>query len=429
MSKNIVAVATAHGYAGIGVVRVSGTDLLQLAYELTRLDDIVPNYAYYCAFLDKHVQPIDYGLLLYFKSPHSFTGEDVLELQAHGSPIILNMLVTRCCELGCVLANPGEFSYRAYQNNKIDLIQAESIIDIIYAENQLSAQGAVRSLSGVFSDKVNVVLQQLIKSRMLIEAFLDFPEEDLELVGDNILQQLLSVQHEMQQLVMSAEQGVTLNDGFDIAIIGAPNVGKSTLFNALADEDVAIVTNIAGTTRDVLKQKITINGISCNLIDTAGVHDTQDYIEQLGITRALNIARTCHLCLLVLDASVSDQPQLMFDVPAIVVHNKSDLLQSYDLNELYVSAKTGHNLDLLRRSILDRLGCGQNTPVFTARSRHHTLIKSSLQHVDYAIEHYTMVDISAESLRLAQLELSKITGEYTPDDLLGEIFSKFCVGK
>jgi tRNA modification GTPase len=441
----IVAIATATGYAGVGVIRISGNNLLPLAGLITQVKALEPRYAKYTNFYDANDEVIDSGLLLFFTAPYSFTGQDVIELQCHGSPMVLQMLLKRCLELGCRLAKPGEFSQRAYLNGKLDLVQAESIIDLIHAESEASAKSATRSLQGKFSGYVNQINQRLINLRMFVEASLDFPEEDIEFVATaKIKNKLQDLQAEIEQLLASSAQGVLLNNGANIVIIGRPNVGKSSLLNALANEEVAIVTAIAGTTRDIVKEKIIINGIAFNLIDTAGIRDTDDLVEKIGIERALNALTSAEICLIIIDDSVGitceDEKILVkiaSSMPRIFVHNKIDLTQKEAavsvLNNnvhVFISAKLGLGIDTLRKQMLDLIGFNsQASDTFIARTRHVEAIKNTLLHIANAFSNWQNLEILAEELRYAHNCLSEITGEFGSDDLLGEIFSKFCIGK
>jgi tRNA modification GTPase len=488
---NIVAIATANGQAGVGIIRISGINLLPLITKLTTIksiDKIKPRYAHYVDFincndnskdsnsnkddnskinqlnkLDELSEVIDSGVLLYFPTPHSFTGEDVIEIQGHGSPIILQMLIKSCLNLGCRLAEAGEFSKRAYLNGKIDLLQAESILDLIHAESEAAAKGAVKSLRGIFSKHINQINEQLINLRMFIEATLDFPEEDIEFIANaKIKDKLINLQSTLQILLNSTKCGVLLNNGINIVIIGRPNVGKSSLLNALANEDIAIVTDIAGTTRDIVREKIIINGIVCNIIDTAGIRSTTDVVENIGIKRAFNAIQTAQLCLVLIDETIGiteDDNKILAQIPAeiprIFVHNKIDLTdfvgneagidrqhiahiqqqEYYQQQHVYISAKHQLGLDILRNVILDMIGFNMtsesynSSDIFTARTRHLDAVNRTISHIDTALLNWQQLEIAAEELRYGHNSLSEITGEFTADDLLGEIFSKFCIGK
>jgi tRNA modification GTPase len=444
-SHNIVAIATANGYAGVGIIRISGIDALEIAYQLTHHKTFTPKLATYTKFYSLKGEVLDSGLVIYFKSPNSFTGEDIVELQGHGSPIALQMIIRRCLELGCNMAEPGEFSRRAYLNGKIDLVQAESIIDLIHAESEATAKGALKSLHGEFSRQINIINEQLIDLRMFVEATLDFPEEDIEFIANAKIRDKLTILVEsMEKLLSNTTQGVLLNNGANIVIIGRPNVGKSSLLNALANEDIAIVTDIAGTTRDIVKEKIIINGIAFNIIDTAGIRDTTDIVEKIGIERAFNAANSADICLVLVDATIgvtASDTSMLSSVPAtipkIFVHNKVDLLDSTTpANEnlgdthIYISAKVGTGIDTLRTEILATIGFdSNNSDVFIARTRHLDAIRRSVEHIHLGFHHWNNLEILAEELRYAHNSLSEITGEFSSDDLLGEIFSRFCIGK
>ncbi len=443
---NIVAVATATGYAGIGVIRISGTNLLPLISQLCHKDNIKPRYAHYGDFYDQFGTVIDSGLIIYFAAPNSFTGEEVLELQGHGSPVVLNMLLKRCLELGCRMAEAGEFTKRAYLNGKIDLVQAESIADLIHAESEAAAKGALKSLHGKFSQQIDRISERLINLRMFVEATLDFPEEDIEFIANaKIRDKLAVVQQEIYNLLGTTEQGVILNNGANIVIVGRPNVGKSSLLNALANEDVAIVTDIAGTTRDIVRQKIIIDGIPFNIIDTAGIRVTQDVVEQIGIERALQAAASADLAMILIDDSIgvseADQQivdQLPANLPRLYLHNKIDLsggaakiLAVDGETNIYLSAKHKQGIDLLRSKLLSLIGWNKSTAddIYLARTRHLDAMRKTVRHIDYAFEMWEHLEILAEELRYAHGSLGEITGEFTADDLLGVIFSEFCIGK
>lgn len=443
---NIAAIATANGYAGIGIIRISGKHALSITKKIIGTDRVItPRQASYCDFLNQNGEIIDSGLVIYFKAPHSFTGEDVVELHGHGSPVALNMLLQECLGLGCRLADAGEFSRRAFLNNKIDLIQAESIIDLIQAESEAGVKSALKSLKGQFSEHIQAINQQLIDLRMFVEATLDFPEEDIEFIANaKIHAKLKSLQQEIHLLLNSTKQGVLLNNGANIVIVGRPNVGKSSLLNALANEDIAIVTTIAGTTRDIVKEKIIINGIAFNIIDTAGIRDTQDIVEQIGIERALAATQNAEICLVLMDDSIgitADDKKILNQLPAnikqIFVHNKIDLTQKTEkveshaeIHHVFISAKHKLGINLLRNTILDLIGFDSNNhDIFIARTRHLNNMRRAIGYIDTAFNNWNNLEILAEELRYAHNELTQITGEFSSDDLLGEIFSKFCIGK
>ena len=472
---NIVAVATAPGYAGIGIVRISGANLLAIAQTLTGKTEIKTRTAIYCDLYAANGDILDSGLILYFKAPHSFTGEDVLEIQGHGSPVVLQMLVKRCLELGCRLALPGEFSRRAYLNGKLDLLQAESIIDLIHAESESGAKGALQSLKGTFSKHVHAINQRLIDLRMFVEASIDFPEEDIEFIATaKIKTKLEVVQQEINKLLANTRQGVLLNNGANVVIIGRPNVGKSSILNVLANEEIAIVTDIAGTTRDTIKEKVIVNGIALNIIDTAGIRDTQDVVEKIGIERAIDALNNAALCLIIVDATIGITPddemilaKIPAEMPRLVVHNKIDLVNTidqvrlpvkdqavipdksaviqdlirdpfvdrnsatdYSASNMYISAKNNLGIDELRSAILQAVGYDNNKhDIFIARTRHLDAMLRAVTHIDYAFANWNHLELIAEELRYAQNNLNEITGEFTSDDLLGEIFSRFCIGK
>ena len=445
IQDNIAAIASGSGQAGVGVIRISGNNLGELARILSGKQNLKPRFAHYGEFVDASGEIIDSGLIIWFDAPRSFTGEDVLELQGHGSPVVLNMLLRRCLELGCRLAEAGEFTKRAYLNGKLDLVQAESIADLIHAESEATAKGALKSLKGEFSRHIEVINEQLINLRMFVEATLDFPEEDIEFIANaKIKQKLETLREQIHQLLSSTQQGVILNNGANIVIIGRPNVGKSSLLNALANEEVAIVTSIAGTTRDIVRQKIIVDGVPFNIIDTAGIRETQDVVEQIGIERALAAIKDADLALILIDDSVGMSEEdtqilgkLPTELPRIFVHNKIDLssgtasvIESESDTQVYISAKLDLGIDLLRQKLLSLIGWENSaSDVFLARTRHLDAMHIAVTHIDNAFSNWQSLEILAEELRYSHTALSSITGEFSADDLLGVIFSKFCIGK
>jgi tRNA modification GTPase len=445
VSDKIVAITTANGYAGVGIVRISGYDLINIIQIITKKKTLNPRFATYSNIYFENGEIIDSAILLYFPGPNSFTGEDVLEIQTHGSPVVLQMILKLCIKLGCRLANPGEFSQRAYENGKLDLVQAESIIDLIHAESEIAAKSAVRSLQGKFSNKITIIKNEMINLRMFVEASLDFPEEDIEFILEaKIFEKLLNLKNQMEDLLTNSKQGVLINNGINLVIIGRPNVGKSTLLNTLANEEIAIVTDIAGTTRDIVKQKIIINGLLFNIIDTAGIRNTKDIVEQIGIEKAKDAIKNADLCLIIFDESVgmleADQDiinLLPYEMAKIYVHNKIDLISTEnfivdkDGSNVYISAKLNLGIEKLRDIILNKVGYNNTieSDTYTARTRHINAINKTLEHIDSAFNKWQNLEILAEELRYAHNKLSEITGEFTSDQLLGEIFSKFCIGK
>lgn len=439
----IAAIATAQGRGGVGVVRISGHDLSAIAINL--LGDLpAPRRASYRDFLDEKGDILDQGIALYFSAPHSFTGEDVLELQGHGGPAILQLLLQRCLNLGARLASPGEFTKRAFLNDKLDLAQAESVADLIEANTAEAARSAMRSLRGEFSSVIHGLVDELIVLRMLVEAMLDFPEEDVDAL--DITQRdrrLSSLQERVKQTLDTARQGSLLREGAYVVIAGQPNVGKSSLLNRISGEDIALVSDIPGTTRDVIRQAIQIRGVPLHIIDTAGLRDSEDVVENMGIVRTHETLHRADLILLLLDAAngltAQDEAiigELPENIPLLLVFNKSDLLitppefRSEAFDHVYVSAKTGEGLEELRVKLLEAVGWrDQESGAFMARERHVQALILAQTHLTQAMRVIAQSELFAEELRQAQHALSEITGEFTPDDLLGEIFSRFCIGK
>lgn len=440
----IAAIATPHGAGGIGVVRVSGRSARRIAVALTGKKPKARIF-HFSTFHDAAGLPIDRGLVLFFAGPRSFTGEDVVELHAHGSSVVLDMLLKRVCELGARHARPGEFSERAFLNGKIDLPQAEAIADLIAAGSESAARAAMRSLDGEFSRRVNGIFDHLVRLRAWLEAALDFPEEEIDfLSAPQLNEEMSSLRARTSDLLAATRRGVVLRDGLHVVIVGRPNTGKSSLLNALAQSERAIVTAIAGTTRDVLREAVKLGGIAITLVDTAGLHDAGDVVEREGIRRAHAELARADVVLLVTDtASAEADHALLRNVAVgaarIVVCNKIDVSGDRARSErreselrIHLSARSGEGLDLLR-SELARLG-GQtesNEGSFTARARHVRALHVVSDNLERADAHLKsrVGELAAEELRGAQQALGEITGEFRSDDLLGAIFSTFCIGK
>ncbi|MBY0576589.1 MAG: tRNA uridine-5-carboxymethylaminomethyl(34) synthesis GTPase MnmE [Gallionellaceae bacterium] len=439
-AETIAAIATAQGRGGIGVVRISGQNITALAVAvLGRLP--MARHAAYSNFLDKNGDPMDQGIALYFPAPHSYTGEDVLELQGHGGSAVLQMVLQRCLDLGARLAQPGEFTCRAFLNNKLDLAQAESVVDLIDANTSEAARSALRSLRGEFSAAIHVLVDELIQLRMLVEAMLDFPEEEVDAINFERRNTALScIRSRLQHTLDTAKQGSLLREGVHVAIAGQPNVGKSSLLNCLSGEEVALVSDIPGTTRDVIRQIIQIRGVPLHIMDTAGLRESQDAVENMGIERARQTLGKADLILLLLDASKGMTPQdemileeLPVDTPRLLVYNKADLLggnMPAVPAGVFVSARSGTGIEELRSKLLEAIGWrDQEGGAFMARERHLRALAQAQVHLAQAEVVLSRAELFAEELRLAQRALNEITGEFTPDDLLGEIFGRFCIGK
>jgi tRNA modification GTPase len=460
----IVAIATAAGRGAVGIVRVSGKSLGVFVKVLLGRD-LRAREATYLPFCDASGAPIDQGLALFFPGPHSFTGEDVLELQAHGGPVVLQLLVVRCLEVagqtaagtglallaGLRIAEPGEFTERAFLNNKIDLAQAEAIADLIDASTETAARSATRSLTGTFSREIHALREALIRLRMLVEATLDFPEEEIDFLQQSDAQgQLLALQTGLIDVLRTASQGALLREGITVVIAGQPNAGKSSLLNALAGAELAIVTPIAGTTRDKVQQTIQMEGVPIHVVDTAGLRSSDDVVEQVGIARAWEAIALADAVIFLHDLTRCDAidykaadaviagaitEKLSAKVPVIDVWNKADAVDAVPLLAgIVLSAKTGVGIDALRAQLLSSAGWqASGAGVFIARERHLQALRRVEAHLQEAAMHLGQraqaLDLLAEELRLAQNALGEITGEFTSDDLLGVIFSKFCIGK
>lgn len=438
----IAAIATAPGRGGIGVIRISGARAADIARGL--LDKLpTPRSAKLCTFRDENSQPIDQGLAIFFAAPHSYTGENVLELQGHGGPAVLQRLLKRCLDLGARLAQPGEFTQRAYLNNKLDLAQAESVADLIDAASEQAAISAMRSLQGEFSREIRFQVETLIQIRMLIEATLDFPEEETDfLAAAEVEKKLAQSLSSLQSLRARAQQGALLRDGLQVVLLGQPNVGKSSLLNCLARAEVAIVTAVAGTTRDTVREAIQIHGVPIHIVDTAGLRESTDEVECIGMARTWAAVEQANVALLVMDAcdplNIVDQAilkRLPERLPVLRVFNKIDLLaqdpaREPDRDGVYLSAKTNAGIDQLRERLLELAGWQQaGEDIFLARERHLIALAQAQNSLEHAQAHWPQIELVAEELRQAQTALSAITGEFTADDLLGEIFSRFCIGK
>ena len=440
----IAAIASAPGMGGVGVVRVSGPQVPSIAHDLLGREP-QPRHAHLVALHEADGSLIDRGLLIYFPAPASYTGEHVLELQGHGSPVLLDQLLRRTCALGARLARAGEFTERAFLNGKLDLAQAEAVADLIAARSHAGARAALQSMEGVFSRRVEALLETMIALRVHIEAAIDFPEEEIDFLADPALaRQLVAVRTELSELLREARRGLRLNDGLRVVIVGRPNAGKSSLLNALAGSDRAIVSATAGTTRDVLREQLSLDGIAFELADTAGLRDSHDDVEREGIRRAHGELQRADVALLVTDAQQADVDMellaaLPTNVERLVLVNKIDRDGVTPRSErrdgthwLWASAKTGAGLDALRETLKQLAGAGGGEGAFSARRRHVL----ALEHVDVHLTHAAMQigeqragELAAEELRLAQQVLAEITGTYSSDDLLGAVFSSFCIGK
>jgi tRNA modification GTPase len=430
----IAAIATPAGRGGVGVVRISGSGVP--AISRTILGALPPpRHARFARFRDARGEPIDEGLALYFPAPHSYTGEAVLELQGHAGPVVMQTLLRACLDAGARLAEPGEFTRRAFLEGKLDLAQAEAVADLIDASSQEAARAALRSLSGEFSSAIQALASQLVELRALTEAMLDFPEEEVDTVHrEDAAARLAQVQAQLDAVLAKSRQGSLLRSGIHVVLAGRPNVGKSSLLNRLTGEERAIVTPIPGTTRDALREAIQIEGVPLMLVDTAGLREASDAIEQLGIERTqLELARA-DLVLLVAEAGkpAPPLPGLASEVQRVVVYNKLDLVPQFKppAGAVAVSAKTGRGLEELRAAILAAVGWSSTgESVFLARERHLRALEAARGHLSAARGELARWEFFAEELRLAHAALGGITGEFTADDLLGQIFSRFCIGK
>lgn len=455
-SETITAQATAPGRGGVGIVRVSGPNAGHIAETLVK-QALPPRQAVYTPFYDDKGNVIDEGLALYFNNPHSFTGEDVLELHGHGGQVVMDMLLDAVLSTGQArLARPGEFSEQAFMNDKLDLAQAEAIADLIDASSSQAARSAMRSLQGDFSSRIHALSDQIIHLRMYVEAAIDFPDEEIDFLADGkVADDLSAIIESLNTIMHQAKQGTLLREGMQVVIAGRPNAGKSSLLNALAGRDSAIVTDIAGTTRDVLREHIDINGMPVHIIDTAGLRDSPDKVEKIGIERAWQAIEQADQVLFVVDVAETAtidpyeiwpefMQQLPAAIPVTVIRNKADLVDETiahrsittkhgDIGVISLSARSGNGVELLRSHLANTMGLDTTTEgQFIARRRHLDALHQANEHVLSGQQQLTdnmAGELLAEELRLAHQHLSEITGEFTSDDLLGKIFSSFCIGK
>ena len=445
--NTIAAISTAQGQGGIGIVRLSGDDALKIAKKICS-GTITSRYAGFHNFQDESQEILDQGIVLYFSNPHSFTGEDVIEFQGHGGQAVLESILSLCIKYGAKLAEPGEFTKRAYLNNKIDLAQAESVIDVINATTLQAVKSASFSLSGKFSHKINNLLEKIISLRVYVEACIDFPEEEIDFLEQGkVIEKLHNIIAEIDAILDVARQSELLKNGINLVLIGQPNVGKSSLLNALAGTEKAIVTKIPGTTRDLITSQISIKGIPINVIDTAGLRETENEVEQLGIKKTWEAIQTAHVAVLLVDITKGsgDYEEVILnklpkDIKKMRIFNKIDLVTreagvENKNNEtiIYLSAKLENGIDLLKNKLIERVSNNfhqdAEQSVILARSRHIYALNNVREAVTKALINKESSELLAEELTQAQQELSTITGDFTNDDLLGKIFSSFCIGK
>ena len=446
-SSTIAAISTANGVGGIGVVRVSGKHALKIAKNICNVD-LSPRVAEFTSFKDKKNVTLDQGIVIYFQSPASFTGEDIVEFQGHGGVVVLNLILNACLSFGASLAEPGEFTKRAFLNNKLDLSQAESVADLINASTEAAAKSAINSLRGVFSIKINILLKNLIDLRMFVEACLDFPEEDINFIDQGkVDKKLKNLNEDVSEILNSARHGQLLRDGVKVALIGQPNVGKSSLMNQLAKESKAIVTEIPGTTRDPIKSDISIHGIPIHLTDTAGLRNTEDIVEKLGIEKTWESIKEADITLILVDVTDNDgsyEDKIKKELPkgnkTIIIKNKIDLLkqkarvdEQHNVLQIFISAINGDGIKLVEKEILKIVRREEHSSnqedLFMARTRHIEALEKVKHALNKAVFNLQAPELVAEELMIAQKSLSKITGEFSSDDLLGQIFGQFCIGK
>jgi len=440
----IAAIATPPGNGGVGIIRISGTLVTEIAKQLLN-KSLIPRHALFSYFIDDDGSVIDSGISLYFPAPASYTGEDILELQGHGGSVVLDMLLRRVISLGARLANPGEFTERAFLNNKLDLAQAEAVADLIESSTEQSVRSAQKSMQGVFSAQINELVNELTELRIYVEAAIDFVDEEIDFLTDGVVEnRIIRLLQGIRQIQKTAQQGRLLRDGMTVVLAGKPNAGKSSLLNALAGHEAAIVTDIAGTTRDVLRERIQLDGMPLHIIDTAGLRESDNSIEKEGIRRAHEEIQKADKILLLIDAREPETEDLLKTLPTNIditkVYNKIDLLgiapeikQTEDGYSCYLSIKTGEGMDLLKQHLKQSVGFNEATDnVFIARRRHIEALRKGHEYVASALNQLQVSqagELVAEDLRQAQMCLAEITGQFTSDDLLGKIFSSFCIGK
>ncbi len=443
----IAAIATPPGKGGIGIIRISGPESEMIAIRIIG-HEIKPRYADYCKFLSDEQSVIDEGIALFFKSPASFTGEDVIEFQGHGGPVVLDLLLKQVLSYGARIARPGEFSERAFLNNKIDLTQAEAIADLIEAGSEQAARAAQKSLQGVFSSVIYNLVDQLTQLRMYVEAAIDFPEEEIDFLADEkLIVDLRAIMDSLKEVERVTRQGILLREGMTVVLTGQPNVGKSSLLNGLSGQEAAIVTDVPGTTRDVLSREINLKGLPLHIVDTAGLRHSDDVVEKEGIKRAWTEIEKADRILLVVDTSkgIDANDHALLEsfpkhIPVTVIHNKIDLthnkpqiIQVSELTSIYLSARKNLGMDLLQEHLQLSMGySGATEGSFVARRRHLEALQQARENIKMGynnLQVHRAGELLAEDLRQAQMALSEITGEFTPDDLLGKIFSSFCIGK
>jgi len=446
-SSTIAAISTAKGVGGIGVVRVSGKRALEIAKNICKIE-LSPRKVKFTSFKDKKNIILDQGIVIYFPSPNSFTGEDIVEFQGHGGVMVLNLILKACLSFGAILAEPGEFTKRAFLNNKLDLSQAESVADLINASTEAAAKSAINSLRGVFSNKINNLLKNLTELRIFVEACLDFPEEDINFIDQGkVDEKLINLEKNVSEILNAARYGQLLRDGLKVALIGQPNVGKSSLLNQLAKESKAIVTEIPGTTRDPIKSDISIQGIPIHLTDTAGLRETGDIVEKLGIEKTWEAIKEADITLIIVDVTDNNfdyenklKNELPKDNEIIIIRNKIDLLKEQsrvdeqnNVTEIFISAKKGNGIKLVEKEIIKIAQRDENSSdkedLFMARTRHIDALEKVKSALRKALLNLQSPELVAEELMIAQKFLSKITGEFSSDDLLGHIFGQFCIGK
>ena len=440
----IAAIATPPGNGGVGIIRISGALVSEIASQILN-KPLQPRMALFSSFIDGDGSVIDSGIALYFPAPASYTGEDVLELQGHGGAVVLDMVLRRVLCLGARLANPGEFTERAFLNNKLDLAQAEAVADLIESSTEQSVRSAQKSMQGVFSQQINELVAELTELRIYVEAAIDFVDEEIDFLTDGVVENRIArLMQRIEQIQKTAQQGRLLRDGMTVVLAGKPNAGKSSLLNALAGHDAAIVTDIAGTTRDVLRERIQLDGMPLHIIDTAGLRESDNAVEKEGIRRAREEINKADRILLLLDSREPEAEDLLQYLPKTIsitkIYNKIDLINAAPKIqetatgcELHISIKTGAGMELLRQHLKQCMGYQEQTDnVFIARRRHIEAIRKGHEFVASALNQLNTSqagELIAEDLRQAQYSLSEITGEFTADDLLGKIFSSFCIGK